>query len=629
MISAMRQYRRALQVGLFLVILAFVVTSVVVFGAGGLREEQRDAVAWVNGEAVPMERYQRRYQEFVNLYAQSLQGRFTPEMAERLGLSLQVVDDLVQEALVVQRATADGLRVTDEELNAQIHGMAMFHDGGVFSLRRYDDIVRRLGYSKSAFEEDLRRKLTRGKLESAIRNGVKVTDGEVEQVYAQRHEEVRVAWALVEVAPLLAAQTATDQELEAYLSAHQSDFRQPERRRIQYVSVDPRAPGRPVGDADVERYYREHPGEFEAQPEVRAAHILVRAPEQGPASEGARQKAAEVLRRVKAGEDFGRLARELSQDPGSAKGGGDLGWIKRGEMEPAFEQAAFALKKGELAPEPVRTQHGFHVVKVTDVRPGGKRPLRDVAGTIRERLAAEAADQAARAKAEELRPKLQAAADFLAEARTLGLSPLETAIPRRAPLLGAPADPMEQAAFDLAQGGVSTPIRTPAGWVVLKALDRLPAAVPPLAEVKDRVAAAVKRQKAEAVALERARQLAAQAGPSGDLAAAARAVGASSGETGRFSRSKPPERLPGDAVLAALQTPAGSLSEPVKSQQGYYVLRVLERVPADLDGLAPERAALARETLVQKQGRVWAAWVADARARSKIEISPRFQPRRG
>jgi parvulin-like peptidyl-prolyl isomerase len=142
--------------------------------------------------------------------------------------------------------------------------------------------------------------------------------------------------------------------------------------------------------------------------------------------------------------------------------------------------------------------------------------------------------------------------------------------------------------------------------------------VPPLTEIRDKVAAAVRRQKAETVALERAKQLAADA-QAGDFAEAAKKAGAVTGETARFSRAKPAEKLPGDAMLSALQTPAGQLSSPIKAQQGYYVVKVLERVPPDMGGLAAEREKIQKEALVQKQSLAWESWINGARANSKIE----------
>ena len=622
MITMMRRYRKLLQIGLLAVIAAFV-ASLFVFGATGSRTggESRDTVATVNGETIPIERFQRRYQSYLEAYAQIYRDRFSTEMAERLGLPQQVIGDLVQEALIVQRARAEGLSISDEELNARIHAIPVFQENGRFVLKRYQEALKRRGFTAAGFESEIRRELTRAKVESAIRSGVRVSEAELEQAFRLRREEVRAAWALIEVTPIAAATGTTDEELATYLAQHPDEFRQPERRRVQYVTLNPRDVVAPVTDAEVEKFYNEHLKEFETPRQVRAAHVLVRVPETGgsEAEDNARTKVADVIRRAKAGEDFGKLAQGISEDPATASRGGDLGLVSRGEMVPQFEQALFALKKGEVSPEPIRTPFGFHAIKVLEIQEGGRKPLKEVAAQIRSRLSAEAADRALKAKADQVRPALQAAKDFMVEAKKLGFQPVETTIARLDRVAGlATPDPLEEAAFALALGGVSPPVSTPVGLVVLKSVETIAAGVPPLAEIKDKVAASVKRQKAEAVALERAKQLTADA-QAGDFAGAAKKAGAVTGETGRFSRAKPAERLPADAMLAALQTPAGRLSAPIKAQQGYYVVKVLERVPPDMGGLATDRDKILKEVVAQKQSLVWESWLNGARANSKVE----------
>lgn len=632
MITLMRRYRRALQVGLLVVIAAFVATSVFVFGSGSTGGGPDTAVAKVNGEGISAERYQRRYQEYLNAYAQTLREQFSPEMAERMGLPQQVVEDLVQEELIVQRARAERLDIGDEELNAQIHVISHFQEAGRFSMKRYEEVLRRGNLSKAVFEDDVRRRLTRLKVEGIVRSGVKLTEGEIEQAFVLSHEEARATWALVDLAPIVAAMTATDAELIAHLKDHAAEFRLPERRRIQYVTFAPRDFLRPLTDAEVEKYYAEHPKEFETPRQAKAAHILARVAETGgsEAEDKARAKIADVIRRVKAGEDFAKLARELSEDPASKAGGGELGFVGKGEVVPDFEAAMFALKKGEMTQVPVRTPFGYHVIKVTEVNEGGKKPLKDVAAQIRERQQTEAAEQAAKVKADEMRARLLSAPDFMAQARTLGLSPIDAAIPRRDRARGpAPPEPIEETAFSLTMGGISPPLKTPMGYIVLKAVEELPAAVPPLEAIKDRVTASVKRQKAEAVALDRAKAIVSEAA-GGNFAAAAQKAGATVGETARFSRAKPADKLPGDVMVAALEVPAGATTAPIKTAQGYYVVRVHERFAPDTKELGAERDKLAKEVLAKRQGQAWQDWVTAARAGAKIEVTaPRVPPTRG
>jgi peptidyl-prolyl cis-trans isomerase D len=349
--------------------------------------------------------------------------------------------------------------------------------------------------------------------------------------------------------------------------------------------------------------------------------VLVRVGETGgsAAEDRARDKIADVIKRARAGEDFAKLAREVSEDPGSKDNGGDLGLVSPGTMVPDFEKALFALKKGELTAEPVRTPFGFHAIKVTEVQEASRKPLREVASQIRDRLAADASDRAARAKADEVRPALQAAADFMAEAKKLGLTPVATTMSKLGRQPGMPAvDTLEDAAFALAVGGVTQPVKTPAGWVVLRVTETIAPGVPPLAEIRDRVTAAVKRRKADTAAAGRAKQLAEDA-RGVDLAAAARKAGATYGETPRFSKAKPAEKLPGDVQVAALQTPGGQTSPAVKTPVGYYVIKVLERAPAGPVDPA-EKDKLVRELTGQKQSQAWERWVLAARGDAKIEV---------
>src|SRR5687767_3920013 len=248
MITFMRRYRRGLQVGLIAVIAAFV-ASLFITGNMGPDEGGRDWVAKVNGETIPLSRFQQRYQSYYETYAQMYRERFTPEFAEQMGLQKQVLDDLVQEAIVVQRARAEGLEVGDEELNAQIHSIPAFQEGGRFAMKRYQEFLKRRGSTAGTFETEVRRQLTRVKVENLVKAGIKISDAEIERTYALQREQIRAAWALVEMAPLFPAQTATDDEIQKHLKDHEAQFKEPDRRRVQYVILSAKDFTKPVPDA--------------------------------------------------------------------------------------------------------------------------------------------------------------------------------------------------------------------------------------------------------------------------------------------------------------------------------------------------------------------------------------------
>jgi peptidyl-prolyl cis-trans isomerase D len=633
-ISSMRNYFRSLKFVLLIVIVAFVATSVVYFGAGALNEGgSGNAVATVNGEEISVDRFRRAYANYVEFLQQAYRQRLTPEMIERLGLSQQVLSELIQEALVVQQAAKEGIEVTDEELRSRISGVRAFQQDGVFSGNRYRAVLRQARVTEAEFEAEQRRDLQRRKMETLVRDGVKVSDDELRQAYAARRERVRAAWAYVDLQPLLAQAQVAEAEAPAYLAAHKAQFTRPERRRIEYVIVSGKGVAPTVSDTDAETYYTAHPAEFETPRRFRVAHVLVRVPPVGgsEAETKARAKIEDVIRRAQAGEDFAKLAREMSEDTATAPQGGDLGSVGPGEMVPAFEQAAFALKKGEVTAAPVRTQFGYHAIKAIEVDEGGRRAFREVAAQIKDKLAAERSDRVAQSRAAEIRGALQAAPDLGAEARKLGFEPRTVIVGRGDEVPGIGRDPQfDEALFGLVSGGVSTPLKVPDGYAVVKSLEVLPAGVPPLAEIKDQVLAAMKRASAETLATERAKALAAEVAKGGDLLTLGRKEGLSVGETPPFSRAEPPKErsiLPGAVLLAALQTPAGQVAEPVRTPGGVYVLKTIEREPADIKGFDAEKDALRQQLLEQKRAQIWESWIRGLRAQAKIDTSAALAPR--
>ncbi len=628
MITAMREYFRGMKLILLIVGVAFVATSLVFYGSTSLRGESgrpSAQVANVNGEEISPARFQRVLRRYLEFYRRTYQQNLTPEMAERVGLTQQVLNELIQEALILQQAKREGITVSDEELRLRIQGIPAFQEDGRFSLDRYKLVLKENRMDPGEFEGEVRRDMLRNRVESLVKDGIKVSDAEVEQAYGLRYERVRAEWAYVEAAPLMAQVTVSDADAEAYLKTHEARFSRPERRKIQYVLLAPKSFAQAVSDQDAETYYKEHGAEFERPKRLKAAHILVKVPPTGGSeAEGkSRAKIEEAIRRAKAGEDFGKLAKEISEDTATAGQGGELGFVGKGEMVPQFEEGVFALKKGEVSPQPVRTPFGYHAIKVLDVQDAGVQPFREVAPKIKEKLGAERSERAAQAKADEARPALAAGKDFAADAKPLGLEAKEATIARGDGLEGIGRDSgLEDALFGLAVGGVTPPIKTAVGIMVAKVTEQFAAGVPPFAEVKDRVVETIKRERAQAAAEERAKALGASVG-GGDLLTAARRDKLPGGETPLFSRAEPPkerEALPGAVLLAALQTPAGKVSEPVKTATGAYIVQTLERRAADPQGFDKSRDQLRTQVLEQKRAFAWERWVKALYAGAKIKV---------
>ena len=320
----------------------------------------------------------------------------------------------------------------------------------------------------------------------------------------------------------------------------------------------------------------------------------------------------------------------MSEDKANAAQGGDLGLVSPGDLVPQFEQAAFALKKGEISPAPVRTPFGYHAIKVLDIKDGGKAPLNEVTPKIRERLTADRSEAAARAKADTARTTLIGAKDFIAEAKGLGFEAKEATIARGEPLPGVARDTgLDDAIFGLTVGGISPPEKTPSGMVIVKVVQDLPAGVPPLAEIKAKVIDAIKRERAEKIAMDRAKALVASLEKGGDFVAMAKAAGFAVGEFPQFSRAEPPKdsaMYPGSVLLAALQTATGQVSEPIRAGTAVYVVKTLERQAPDPQNFERQRAEIEKQTLEQKRGEVWDSWIQSRRATTKVDLAAGLSP---
>src|SRR6202521_840665 len=195
----MREYFKGLKLILLFVIVAFIATSLFYFGSGSLKDigARSNAPATVNGEEVPASRFQRMQRNYLEYYRRAYRQDITPDMAERMGLTQQVISDLVQEALIIQQAKREGITVSDEDLRLRIQSIPAFQEDGRFSRDRYLAQLKQSRIDPGEFESEVRRDLVRQRVEALIRDGIKVSDAELEQAYMSRAERVRADWILI------------------------------------------------------------------------------------------------------------------------------------------------------------------------------------------------------------------------------------------------------------------------------------------------------------------------------------------------------------------------------------------------------------------------------------------------
>lgn len=621
----MRRHRGWLKYMLLLVVLAFIILYIPAFqdaDAGGPGE----VVARVGGEAVTAAEFQRAYLRERQRLAG---GGMDPAMLEQLGLRDQVLQMLIDRKLVVQEARRLGLGVDDETVAREIARAPAFHSRGRFV--GPEEIRRQLalqGRSEEEFTESVREELIARRLEALVTDGVQVSDQEAELEFRRRNEKVKLEYVLVDAAPFRAQVSAEEPELAERFQSRRESYRLPERRVLGYLLLEPSVLQKQVSvtDAEIQSYYRDNDQQFQQPEEACARHVLIKvkaSPEGAGHDEAeARALAQKALERVRAGTDFAEVARQSSEDAGSAAQGGDLGCFGRGRMVPEFDEAVFSMEPGQVS-ELVRTQHGFHVIQLTSRKDALTRPLDQVKEGIRQTLLARKMREAAEEKAGRIAEALSDG-DSLEEAgRAQGLTMQKSApVARedRVPPLESPE--LVARAFTVQRGrSHPEPFGSSRGWVFVSVLDVQPSRLPELAEVKERVRADIVEEKARALARARAQELHARAQAEG-LAKAASTLGLERKETpAPVGRGEPLGDLGSTRHLeaAAFALSAQTLSEPVPVESGFAVMRVLEKTPFDPAAFAQQKASLLASLQQQHKQRLFQSYLERARERFPVE----------
>jgi peptidyl-prolyl cis-trans isomerase D len=326
---------------------------------------------------------------------------------------------------------------------------------------------------------------------------------------------------------------------------------------------------------------------------------------------------------VKAGGDFAALPRKYSEDEASKDKGGDLDFFGKGRMVPEFEQAAFALQPGQVS-DLVKTQYGFHIIKVVDKKAASVRTLDEARQQITDQLKWERAQAQVQQIASQLESEIRKPADMDAAARAHGLAVQESGFFQRdEPILGlGPSPEVSAEAFSLKEGDVGGPVRTPQGMALIAVAGRQDSRLPALDEVKERVREAVVRKKALDLALAKAREIDAAAKGGADFGATAKAAGYEAKATDLLARgSAIPEVGTSRAVdAAAFSLPVGGVSDVVTADSAAVVVKLLERKDVDAKEVAAGRETLRDELLNERRGRFYSAYMTKAKQRMKITI---------
>lgn len=610
----------------------FLIVVVFIFWGGySYREGGETEVARVDDQSISVAEYDRVYNQMLEMYRRQLGGGLSEELLRQFNLKQQAMDALVDQRVISRAARELGLTATEKEVQQRIMEFAAFQSDGKFDRQRYIALLQQNRMTPEVFEQQIGEEISKEKLEAFVKRQTVLTEEEIAADFRYAFQRIQLAYSTFDPKSFEGQVAVDPGKLEAYHREHQESYQEPEKRQFSYVrfKADEFAGQVSVPEEEMRQYYEENEGAYHQEQEVKARHILFSVKEDAPEPEVAkvRSEAEKVLAEVRKGSDFAALARKYSKDEATAKNGGDLGYFGRDRMVPAFSDAAFALKPGEIS-DLVRTPYGFHIIKVDEVRPESTKSFDEVRTVIEAELKREKARDLAFRKVTDFSDQVYAQQELDKAAKGFQrevVSP-ETWVAQSDKFPGiedAAPDFMEKV-FALPQNGTSDVLEVPDGFVVVRVRAIQPARTLPLESVKDRVEKDYRVAEGRNLAYKSALELLESARKSGSLEEAAKSAGIEVKKSDWFSRKQPDKdlKLRGDSLAQVfrLQTaqpfPEGPLTDAANR---FIVCQLLGRQDPDAD-LSKERASISKRLLAQKQNLAWRTWLEERKRQSRVKV---------
>jgi peptidyl-prolyl cis-trans isomerase D len=628
MLAKMRRHMNWLKWSLGIVCLAFIIFYIPDFLRGsGADAASGDTIARVEGRDITAAEFRRTYQAQLQAYRSAYGGNMSDQLLKQLGVEQQILQSMVDERAALAEADRLGITVSDEEVRQHIFSLSAFQENGAFiGEQRYAQLLRmqRPPMAPADFEESVRRQLTVDRLRASLTDWLSIPDKDVEQEYRRRNDKVKLAVVTFSADTFRAQAAATDADVASYFEGHKADFKIPEKRKIRYllIDIDGMRAKIVVPAVDVERSYNNSIEQYTTPEQVRASHILLKT--EGKDDAAVKAQASDVLKQAKAGADFAELAKKYSEDVDSAKNGGDLDYFAKGKMVPEFDQVAFGMQPGQIS-DLVKTQYGYHIIKVVDKKTATTRSLADVRQQITDQLAYERAQAQAADLAQKLEKQITKPADLDRVAKAQGLTVQESGFfARDEPILGLGPSPEAAArAFEMKPGDVAGPVRTSRGFAFESLISKQDPYVPKLDEVKGRVKDDVIKQKARELSQQKAAEIAAKLKTAPDFEKAAKAAGVEAKTTELIARDAPIPDLGAAAAVeeAAFKLPVGAVSDPIPTDNGTAVVKVLEKKEVTPQELASATDKFREELLADRRNRFFSTYMVKAKQKMKIDVN--------
>jgi peptidyl-prolyl cis-trans isomerase D len=587
----------------------------------------------VNGERISNETLNRAWQERQAQYQQMLKGSEMSD-AQKSALQQQLIDEYVRNTLLRQRATSAGYRATPAEVAQAVRSEPAFQLEGKYDPRVARVMLAQAGMTEQGYVSERRESLEVGQLNQGIELSEFMTPTELARVYALENEQRELRYALLPADHFLSAVKVDDAKIKAWYDAHQGDYMTPEAVHLQYAELrlDALTPQVSVKPEDLQAFYEKTKSRYSEGEKRHAHHILIAIaePKDAKAEAAALAKAQEVQTQLKAGKDFAELAKKYSADPGSAAQGGDLGWAEKSAYVGPFGDALFAMQPGQTS-DPVKTQFGYHIIKLDEVRPAHVRSFDEVRSEIDAEYRRDQAGEVFGDRQEQLQQKLESGTgDLESVVKQFDLQTGEvqnfTRTTGGAPLGGNPA--LLAAVFndDLLSGNkLGGPVALADDTLVIfKVLSHSAPSAQSLERVRDEIIAAIKKSESTAAAKAAADNAVKQLDAGTSLDEVAKSLGVTATAAAFVARNDP--QLPAQLRQTAFEVPRPTgkpVDRAVALENGGAAVLTVSAVKAGAAGANPQNdAQLVSEYLRRDREGAMNAYLLELQRRATVKRNP-------
>ena len=638
MLSTIREHADSwlIKAILWLIILAFIGTIFYSWGMGGASSSGGGVIATVQGDKIFQGEYDRTFNNLVDFYRQQFRNQFSDEMIKKLDLKTQALEALIQKKLLLQEAEKQNLRVSDAELISHIQGLQVFQSEKKFSEQSYRNYLQFQRVTPGEFEDNQRENLVLTKLEKLFGTSSKVSQSEIQEAFRNEEEKSKLDYVRFNDDHFQADKTFTDQELNEFFQANKKQFEIPAQIKVEYTKITPKTYVAEIKprDEDIEDYYQTKIADFRVKKMYRASHILahVKSSEiegdasteekQKQAEDKAKARATELLGKVKAGADFGEVAKKHSDDPGSGSQGGSLGEFPKGTMVSAFESALDKLAIGGIS-EPVLTPFGYHIIKLESRTEERFKPLEEVREEVIQSLKEIKARQKVRRTAKHIYQDAEKTGDLKSAAEKnqvqTATSEFFSREDHNLPEIGNQPQ-FFNTAFSIGENKVSQPIHTQEASYILKLAGNKEPYIPELKEVREPVEQALTERVNEKLTSSKFKELEQKLAQEKDLEKIIKGLDLSVKHTPFFSMA---DSIPGIGNIKEVKEKALAMkvgdTASAKVRNRFYLFKRTEK--EDAGEPDKEQAQKIIKRIKQEKSRqIFQEWVDNLKAGADIMI---------